>query len=204
MSPNLKAIKQMFGKAVAPNGLPVHENFAKWFNVSKVVDASGKPLTVYHATNRQFDAFDHQHTGVNFAAGKGAFFFTDDHAFAEQLAHHAVETTDDETPGNPTIMRVYLSLHNPRIVDLKGAKVNVAKEIRCAKKNGNDGLILIDAQDGMPAWPASQYIAFEPSQIKSANNTGDFDPTSFSLTDAPYRAIEQNKPTPVVRERMRA
>jgi len=32
--------------------------FKRWFGDSKVVDENGKPLVVYHGTNRDFDAFD--------------------------------------------------------------------------------------------------------------------------------------------------
>ena len=45
------------------NGQPIHpteegvRNFWRWFGDSKVVDAEGRPLVVYHGTNADFDVF---------------------------------------------------------------------------------------------------------------------------------------------------
>tara|TARA_R110002110_G_scaffold158976_3_gene356611 strand:+ start:362 stop:10942 length:10581 start_codon:yes stop_codon:yes gene_type:complete len=40
--------KEQFADLVAPNGRPMYQNFVEWFGDSKVVDAEGKPLVVYH------------------------------------------------------------------------------------------------------------------------------------------------------------
>lgn len=50
--------KERFGDAVAPNGKPAWQNFVRWFGESKVVDAEGRPLVVYHGTNDDFTSFD--------------------------------------------------------------------------------------------------------------------------------------------------
>lgn len=65
--------------------------FANWFGDSKVVDAQGKPLTVYHGTGVKFDTFDKgtlgSFTGADSA--KGGFFFTSSNALAKQFQSEA-------------------------------------------------------------------------------------------------------------------
>lgn len=54
--------------------------FRRWFGGSQVVDGQGKPLVVYHGTNRAFDAFDpqRQRTVRNEQFQGDGFFFTED------------------------------------------------------------------------------------------------------------------------------
>lgn len=53
--------------------------FKAWFGDSKVVDADGKPLVVYHGSNQSFDRFDEEMLGAHTkAASATAFFFTND------------------------------------------------------------------------------------------------------------------------------
>lgn len=59
------------------------ENFKRWFGDSKVVDADGNPLVVYHGTRSVFEAFDLNKSGENGqAVGKG-FYFTNSKGLAE-------------------------------------------------------------------------------------------------------------------------
>lgn len=151
-------------------------SFQKWFDNSKVIDVAGNPLMLYHGTNRQFSEFDLSHCGDNFTAAKEAFFFTPTRWVAQQMADLATETTDDEVAGEPTVMCVYLSLQNPYVKDFRGRKVNIKSEIKKAKAGGHDGLILISAQDGLPACPETQYIAFHPSQIRIISHANSLQP----------------------------
>jgi len=74
------------------------ENFKRWFGDSKVVDAEGKPLVVYHGTRSAFDAFDLNKSGENGQAlGKG-FYFTNSKGLAE---------------GYGEVGEFYLSAQNP-------------------------------------------------------------------------------------------
>jgi hypothetical protein len=60
------------------NRPPQTEAFKKWFGESKVVDADGKPLVMYHGTNKseQGDAFTQFDTyGSNYGLmGQGSYF----------------------------------------------------------------------------------------------------------------------------------
>lgn len=69
--------------------------FKAWFRDSKVVDAQGKPLVVYHGTDKAFDSFDRKRLGDNTAANsaKLGFFFTNDSRVAKSYADYAALDT---------------------------------------------------------------------------------------------------------------
>ena len=54
--------------------------FRRWFGDSKVVDAQGKPLRVYHGTRESFDAFDPARQSDRAWYGKGFYFAADPQA----------------------------------------------------------------------------------------------------------------------------
>lgn len=173
---------------IAANEQRVQDNFSKWFGASKATGESGAPLVLFHGTNRDFAAFDEAKSGDNFAASRGAFFFSDELCIAEQIADHVCETTDDEIRGSARVLSAYLSLQNPLVVDRRGRRVNIPKLIDDAKSKDHDGIILLRALDGMPAWAANQYIAFRPDQIKSIDNCGLFVCGSSELADTQAEA----------------
>lgn len=165
--------------------------FKRWFDGSKVVDSSGKPMVVYHGSPQAgFEEFDVSNVGAFFSdrrdvastyAGR-----SDDVEFAPADAEFY-----DEAPG---IYDAYLSLKNPMVMDWGGKDWGDGPEgLRLddwaarAKRQGFDGLIVEDVVD--TGWrapglandsePSMVYVAFRPEQIKSAtNNRGTFDPTN--------------------------
>lgn len=81
------------------------ENFYRWFGDSKVVDKQGRPLVVYHGTNKKFDAFDKGKIGKkhkDLYQGKG-FYFTSEYYDAQNYGRR--------------IMPVYLKIENPALSD---------------------------------------------------------------------------------------
>ena len=64
------------------------EAFKKWFGNSRVVDAQGNPLAVYHGTRAAFEAFDPTKRGTATGAPSAevGFFFTDRVKTAEYYA----------------------------------------------------------------------------------------------------------------------
>ncbi|WP_417518847.1 LPD38 domain-containing protein [Marinobacter sp.] len=91
------------------------------------------------------------------------------------------------------IKEVYLSLRNPRVVELEPDSAFddglITREIAAAKKAGNDGLIIKGMTDsaamddkGNLQEASDVYVAFEARQIKSAiGNTGTFDPDNADI-----------------------
>lgn len=149
------------------------ENFYKWFGDSKAVNEKGEPLVVYHGTDKSFDTF------------KGKFFFfTDDKKLAEDYS----QSEYNKRYENEKVINAYLNLKNPLIIDAKGhfwntidyknKQVDGEKLSSIAKKQNKDGLILLNVKDPAKPWSftknTTDYVVFEPNQIKSVENKGQF------------------------------
>ena len=218
--------------------------FKKWFGESKVVDAQGKPLVVYHGTNQDFSKFSKARLGKNTAniATKG-FFFTENASEANEYAEFSAKRQianatsvevqveklkqqiasaerrgDWNTVENLTsqwedlelnairdditgaaVMPVFLRIENPMVHDFQNTVDThvLAKLIDEAKANGHDGMQLLNVYDPVgnrtEAYSTVQWIAFKPTQIKSATgNRGTFSPTNADITFA-ITGIPQNK-----------
>lgn len=126
-------------------------NFYKWFGDSKVVDEQGRPLVVYHGTNAKFDTFDTKTYGGAFGFGA---YFSDSYAASESYGKNVFET--------------YLKIENPLIIN--NENIRYAND-SYAKANGYDGIINDDYING---FRAVEYVAFDPTQIKSVDNRGTF------------------------------
>lgn len=93
--------------------------FKDWFGNSKVVDAEGKPMVVYHSsTFGDFSTFDKakQHKGM---AGYG-FYFSDADGANIYADYGANFQTEKDWQGNEkklNIMPVYLAIKNPLVAD---------------------------------------------------------------------------------------
>ena len=181
--------------------------FQRWFSGSKVVDERGKPLRVYHGTNKDFSFFDPLMSGGqtgNATAHLGHFFSES----PEEASRYA---KDFGGPQGGSVMPVHLSLQNPKRLKYKDlndismaaldptlsadawktkegmAKISAAraKSVQMAKElreqlisEGYDGAVVkIGGKD--------EYIAFHPTQIKSAiGNSGTYDPNDPVITRA--------------------
>jgi hypothetical protein len=100
--------------------------------VSKIVDANGEPLVVYHGTNADFYSFNE---GVNY--------------FSPRQEYGHVQNSDVE-------MRVFLNIKNPEFVNrvgmIESLPDNIVSEI---KGNGFDGVVYANKSDlmqGVTGW----------------------------------------------------
>lgn len=129
--------------------------FEQWFGNSKVVDADGKPLVVYHGTDAHFREFRSDPRGIWFSQ----------------------DISDSEDYGSRLIC-AYLSLQNPAKFERYRDDAGINQAVASAKQDGCDGLIVTSPEDGDESgmyWPTN-YVAFSPSQIKGATgNNGNFD-----------------------------
>lgn len=156
------------------------------FGDSKVVDAEGRPLVVYHGTNADFTAFDNGRRGQNYNGhGSFGFYFTDEPGSrpwitGDDSAAMFARQAEEKNGGNQVVMPVYLSAQNPLVVKSTGSAVQFIDmnedDLRLrAERNGNDG-IFVKGKD------SSVYVVFNPTQIKSATgNNGSFDPASPNI-----------------------
>lgn len=184
--------------------------FRDWFGGSKVVDAEGAPLVVYHGTASDFAVFDPLRAGSNFGQDSAGIFFAERPNVA---AFSAAATAGFKSGGGDNIMPVYLAIKNPIVYEAKvvqrpfndprfmgGAELfdamNKDAVIKAASDGGHDGVHVKAGADGDGLW-----IAFRPEQIKSAiGNRGTFDPANPDIrysrgeTPDPSTASDELKP----------
>lgn len=192
---------------------PKTAEFARWFSGSKAVDRSGDPAVLYHGTaSGGFSAFDL----AKIASHHPGFYFSDEITVAGSYIPKPEWPLQDPTPalGMPDALdvkgayRVFLSLRDPAVVDCKGQnwdKISdpdfpgllrtheIAAE---AKRRGHDSVVFLNLVDhgqmsGRPQI-GTVYVAFEPTQIKSALfNTGEYSPTDPDIRKNPRRTSRQ-------------
>lgn len=171
--------------------------FKNWFgdwekdpqNASKVVDENGEPRVVYHGTYGDFTVFDKAKIGsaTDYGIWGRGFYFTN----------------MENTPYGNKKLALFLNIRNPFIFnDYKSAEeigdylniwdgnfheddrfgifrpyaTGAAQIADSAQERGHDGLIAV-----LGKW--TEYIAFEPNQIKSAtDNRGTYDPKNPDIT----------------------
>jgi site-specific DNA-cytosine methylase len=166
--------------------------FKKWFKDSQVVNADGNPQVVYHATNASFDAFDPQKRELGFHFGS-----------VDAASKRAKEIGIKD---KYNVIPVYLSLQNPYdiVSDLGNwsdmgmleeylsetnegpftnkefSKFKNSDDVRKGlQAKGYDGISYINNFEDQGSL---SFIAFEPSQIKSAiGNRGTFDVNEPSI-----------------------
>lgn len=172
--------------------------FKKWFSGSKVVDADGNPLVVYHGTKSGgFSTFavpDMERSGKSGSLTTGAYFTDKKHVSTTHSgpiyrdAESAIALKDKHKISTAAIYDVYLSLQNPKIVNFKGrdwqgedvhgdviSGGSTDGQAILAKQEGYDGLIIRNVRDTADGARMSNkdarstvYVAFSPTQIKSA------------------------------------
>lgn len=168
--------------------------FKAWFRESKVVDADGKPMVVYHGTGSDITSFDPETDPRTWESDRGLFFFTSSSKTSSDYSEIAADKhfRGDITGAN--VIPVYLSLQNPLIETLSGDPdvywdEHGATFAATARANGNDGVI-IHGESGQ-----SLYVAFKPTQIKSAiGNRGTFEASNPDIRFSRAKWID-NEPT---------
>ena len=168
--------------------------FRAWFGDSKVVDAEGKPLVVYHGTVvwerggktlGDITQFDRLHTekvlGRKPSADQVGSWFSSNPDAQAGAGMYA---------GDGAIYPVYLAIANPRVltfpqlraaVEAAGGPEGFRAELSLA---GHDGLrITPEYETGSTEFHGQDvFVALEPTQIKSAvGNIGAFDPNDPNI-----------------------
>ena len=186
--------------------------FKRWFGDSKVVDGQGKPLVVYHGTDKDFTTFDAEKPKTSGAMHGKGFYFAD---------AATASSYSDAPSGGGLVMPVYLKMERPFIGKLTAKDIALLRkempEFDAAYKKfvaeegtdeytpsierlgvlsgnrnefiqkalraaGYDGRIVTDEPSAPWTDPDTEYVVFEPTQIKSATgNRGTYDPTSPNI-----------------------
>ena len=166
------------------------ENFYKWFGESKVVDAEGRPLVVYHGTDGKFNAFT-----PNFAPGWGTGIYLTDNMgstkeFGDNTMSQYVRLSNPITPSNlystenavigTKAWQDFQNKERKRLNDdeyeLDFGDVeqeNIEVLNKAWRELGYDGIIGQQSNNIQ----GKEYVVFSPNQIKSATgNDGGFNP----------------------------
>ena len=168
--------------------------FKKWFGNSKVVDAQGEPLVMYHGTDKDFTVF------------RPYIFTTPNPKVAEQFP-------GGEEPEGQHVMPVYVRAENPFDYENSAHVSKLGSEI-------NDAELIGDIADGywqsiespdvleamkklgfdsfyVPELGAKNLAVFNPNQIKSAiGNIGTFD---INNPDIRFSRAQDLKPEDVLK-----
>lgn len=181
------------GEKIIPDDDPVKlQNFWNWFGNSKLIDEQGRPLVVYHGTNAKFNIFNNEKP----------IWVTPRERYASMYSD----------TGN--VMPVYAKLENPANVDNINGTLHAEKAQQISQATGisEDELyniykdimgntvstyVLINSRgfrdalikkgfDGIKAYeaPHKTYAVFEPNQIKSINNNGEFSMSSDNIYES--------------------
>ena len=125
--------------------------FKKWFNSSKIIDANGDPMVVYHGSNSEIAVFDA-------SISKSGFWFSQD---SDDANDYGIETTS-----------AYLSVGNPAYFERTNGDDGLNAAIASARKSGHDGLIVTAPEEGDTSgmyW-TTNYVAFDSAQIRLATD----------------------------------
>lgn len=174
------------GRLVVTEPLVREKNFRNWFGDSKIVDEEGKPLVVYHGTDRDFDSF--KPAGAQGVSSEEALAWFRDrisknkaiptHAwrrgiyFSPKPGYAGSYSRDARGRVNP----VYLKAENPLWYD------NVEKAYKLTiPKRTPDALIIHHKGD------INEIVVPDPTQIKSIHNRGTYNPDDPDLLGANTR-----------------
>jgi len=241
------------------NGTPIARdqaslrNFWRWFGDSKVVDAQGRPLVVYHGGKAGVEAFDPAKAGTIQTSdwGRGIYFtpakwqaqgYATDAQMAddprEKELYQAIEDTAKKygvsdpmmagirlginspeyadvqratnewrkyreelrAKGGGEVYSTYLKIENPEVYQYQGITDPYLAEM--AKANDRDGVIVVnEAVTGHLSDHIDEILVFSPTQIKSVNNRGTFDPADASILREEAADFQrQPDPGPAIRD----
>ena len=185
-----------WGSGGSPTKLEDKPCFKSWFGDSKVVDADGKPLTVYHGSPvENIDVFE---PTLKSSDGFGSWFSSNqDNADSFGKTTYWDDDLSEWTTKPSNIYKVYLSIKNPwelqgdkgfdeyiRIFKFKtsvshesqATKEDVKKFRDYLKDRGKDGVIIKGMTE---AKGADYYVALDPNQIKSIDAPSFCDETNI-------------------------
>jgi hypothetical protein len=127
---------------VDSSGEPLDANFWSWFNQSKVVNAEGLPLRVYHATNAKFDKFN----------GSNRYYFAPSRKYVER----------EYLESGGRIIEAYLRIKNPDLVKRSEGEFLSAEQVQDFKDLGHDGYGIRE----VGGKTATEWVVFNPNQIR--------------------------------------
>lgn len=166
---------------LASNGRSVRDNFCAWFAGSVAVDAAGVPLTLFHSTTEEFDAFDLEHS---FDGGL--------HFGSPQAANKRLEYWMDGVADAPAhVLPVFLVVRSPKVIDYDPySEDEWGKLIWEAQRAGHDGIRYPNMVEGGESW-----CVFSAEQVKSAIGNSGIYAFGSSLCDRRESGVDRDAPS---------
>jgi hypothetical protein len=174
-------------------GVTATPAFKRWFGQSKVTDAVGQPLRVYHGTRATQDFVEFrgrvERPFANKPAAELVWFAGDPEVTDVYAGADLVPKVSLTHWKSGRVIPAYIRIENPLRVWIRpNGKFEADGEVyssffggvlEAAISRGHDGVIVQNYQRGFR--PA--YAVFSPQQIKSALSNRTFDPTSKKFTE---------------------
>lgn len=144
-----KFIKKLLREAIS--GPIFNDNFYTWFNGSKIVDDTGKPLVCYHGSSKNISAFNSKHSA------QGVFWFTTN--------KDKITSGQSGAAATSKIIPVFIS----------------AEKIAGWPEYEKLGLGQIEDMGFQAIKLDDDYVVFDPRRIKSIENNGEWNPTKKNI-----------------------
>lgn len=164
--------------------------FREWFGSSKVVDADGKPLKVYHGTGVDIEAFVDSDFGT---------WLTSAIPIATTFAER--NGSNGSGDGNPVLMPLYVSASKVKFLSLPeylafAQTRNNDAAIKLFKRLRKQGYQAVNAPT-MRGDIGDTWIVLDQTSIKSAiSNTGEFSKTDPRISYSTQRLFFEAAPNP--------
>ena len=194
------------------------ENLSAYMQGSQAVDETGAPKRLYHATSADFSMFDPKKAARNSghpASRLGHFLAATPEAadLFSRKPDKFSQGTGEYKPG-ANIMPVHAAIKNPHVMTWKefaGALASLNsmpdkkanKEVDAFRQQlvdaGHDGILIKGGWKpgqflGSPEFLSDNWVAFDPTQIKSATgNQGTFDQFNSDITKADGGALTDDE-----------
>lgn len=171
----LKSDGRVSGLQLATNAPRLNmevSNFQKFFGRSKVVDAAGKPMAVYHASVNPITEFKPKSYGT--AGEHGFYYFSTAESWATRFARDELKTD------KPAVHQVYLAIENP--LDLRGMSNTAQGWADFLKARGVDlndtfmaKVAAADPKREIAAWQLLRYDTPENGALRESMKAAGFD-----------------------------
>ena len=156
--------------------------FKRWFRDSKVVDAEGDPLVVYHGRNSSFTIFRRK------KGGRALWFSSSKDTAASYAGNPEIYTSADILPAflsADKVLKFDAEGNTWQTLTFEGKRVSTDDIAEIAEARGFNGVEiknLADDNSDDGGEVSDHYAVFSPNQIKSATgNRGTFDPDEADI-----------------------
>lgn len=190
------------------------KKLAHAFDGAATLGDDGLPRKMYHATSHDFDTFSNERLGsvTEHPTARLGHFFSESPKAVDLYARDntdAIFKAGDNYRDGASIMPAYLNIKNPYTIGAQDFRntlpvsntymegigfTKTPDQMEAFRKElqalGHDGIRIIADQKnktpspGLEEWIADQWVAFNPSQIKSTFNEGSFDPNNPNILKA--------------------